>query len=617
MHMHDCRISLAELAAAGIRLQPSEAVAVTLDLLRQAHDGSLPGIPSPKTVRFCDDGTLAVDGPVSPSHSVERAARLLDSMLPGFDAPPELRAPGALRIVIARALGTLDLPPYATVDEFAQALQRFKSQDVTAAVQTLCQSWISSTNKPHPAVERNVAGGDLTISDIRRARRSTGLTLSDIAERSRIPVSLLRELEWGYFPNWPTDPYGRSQLVRYARAAELDEEVVLRAVWPSMLDGSGRPQPQKVVIGTIVDDAPEPVATASVVRMSIQVPELTARPARVERRSLVAAGAIAALIAVGFVPAVWQSAAPAPAVEVEVAPPSVPVASPTQSSNAAPAQRVAAVQPRPQPRANPAVHRAAPLTTDVGFSPAFASTGSAMFYHSAASGGSAIMRADTDGAGGLLRVTRVVDDDAQNFHARPSPDGEMIAFDSDREGERAVYVARADGRGVRRVTGEGFAAVPSWSPDGRTLAFVRAEADRPRVWNLWTVDLASGAMTRLTSHRVGQPWGAAWFPNGARIAYSHEDRLIVRNLDGSGQKIFESPKKGRMVRTPAVSPDGRYVMFQVYRDGAWLLDLTDGAMRRILTDPTAEEFTWAPDGHRVAYHSRRSGSWGVWDMAAR
>jgi Tol biopolymer transport system component len=257
------------------------------------------------------------------------------------------------------------------------------------------------------------------------------------------------------------------------------------------------------------------------------------------------------------------------------------------------------------------------LDEAVAFSPAFATTGSAVFYHSAAVGNSAIMRADTGESGEVLRVTSIVNDDAQNFHARPSPDGKMIAFDSDRQGERAVYVADADGHNVKRVSGEGFAAVPSWAPDGRRLAFVRAEPNRPRVWNLWTVDLASGETTRLTSHSVGQPWGAAWFPDGERIAYSHEDRLIVRTLDGRSQQIFPSPRKGRLLRTPAVSPDGRRVIFQVFRDGGWILDLNDGSMTRILTDPTAEEFSWSPDGQRVAYHSRNSGTWSVWMMAPR
>jgi Tol biopolymer transport system component len=58
-------------------------------------------------------------------------------------------------------------------------------------------------------------------------------------------------------------------------------------------------------------------------------------------------------------------------------------------------------------------------------------------------------------------------------------------------------------------------------------------------------------------------------------------------------------------------------MFQVFRDGAWLLDLTTGSMQRALDDPSAEEFTWAPDGRRVAFHSRRNGEWGLWVMSAR
>ncbi|HMF61148.1 MAG TPA: hypothetical protein VK595_12295, partial [Vicinamibacterales bacterium] len=64
-------------------------------------------------------------------------------------------------------------------------------------------------------------------------------------------------------------------------------------------------------------------------------------------------------------------------------------------------------------------------------------------------------------------------------------------------------------------------------------------------------------------------------------------------------------------------PDGRRVMFQVHRDGAWLLELADGTMRKVLSDPSAEEYTWAPDGRRVAYYSRSDGTWGVWVMAPR
>jgi Tol biopolymer transport system component len=240
-----------------------------------------------------------------------------------------------------------------------------------------------------------------------------------------------------------------------------------------------------------------------------------------------------------------------------------------------------------------------------------------MFYHADEDKGSALVRADTNGDGTVLRITRIVDDTANNFHIRPSPDGSRIAFDSDRDGIRGVYIADGDGQHVRRVSGEGFAAVPSWSPDGETLAFVREEPGKPKVWNLWTVQLESGQMRQLTKYGYGQPWGGSWFPDGRRIAYSHEDRLIVRDLESGAERVFATPIKGRLVRTPAVSPDGRRIVFQVYRDGAWLLDFPSGAVRKVLEDPTAEEYTWAPDGKRLAYHSRRSGIWGVWVMASR
>ena len=78
--------------------------------------------------------------------------------------------------------------------------------------------------------------------------------------------------------------------------------------------------------------------------------------------------------------------------------------------------------------------------------------------------------------------------------------------------------------------------------------------------------------------------------------------------------MLASPRPGRLARTPAVSPDGRRIVFQVHHDGTWLLDVATGAMTRVLADPTAEEFTWAPDGRHIAYHSRRGGTWSVWVM---
>jgi Tol biopolymer transport system component len=193
-----------------------------------------------------------------------------------------------------------------------------------------------------------------------------------------------------------------------------------------------------------------------------------------------------------------------------------------------------------------------------------------------------------------------------------SPDGTRVAFDSDRDGERAVYIADRNGADITRVSGRGHAANPSWSPDSTLLAFIKSESDRPRVWNLWLMDIATGKLRQHTAFRIGQVWGASWFPGGRRLAFSHEDQLIVADLQSGAREVYRSPVTGRLVRTPAVSPDGRRIVFQVSRDGVWILDIATGGMRRVLDDVTAEEFSWDPDGRRMAYHSRRDCEWRIW-----
>lgn len=767
MSTHDSQVSLADLASAGVPITHIEAVTVVRDVVMRAAQGSLPGIPSAQVVRLHASGEVSVEGPIATdTRAVLRAGHLLQALLPGFEAPQELRVPGALRLVVTRALGTVDLPPYASLGDFAEALGRFSVPDLAATVRDLVArhasvadslraadhreadtavgvvsgleaeprtSFAVEDQAAAPLVAQRPVENELTVSDIRRARRATGLTLAQISERSRISARLLVELEWGYLRNWPASHVGRTQLVRYARAAGLDDHLVVRTVWPLLEEavrergedfppditvipvpdaasaaplaahdvaahevrtvraadgrrsGGRRSDARRDVAGAVSpmrgsDVAPAVAAVVADVPLRPHTPADASAPAR---RRYLAALAIPALLAVGVAPAVWEWSAPtrsggpggASGQSAAAARPSQAPAA-TRASAPRPSDHVEPVQPRPseplqsaeavatrsgasdlrqpddaaqsrssvaapsgtagtlQARVEPArvgTGGSADSTDDVvpaarpvrgipdgpAYSPSFASVGSAMFYQAESGGRSALMRADTDSRGAILRITSVVDDRARNFHARPSPDGARIAFDSDRDGERAVYVANADGNDVKRISGDGFAAIPSWSPDGRTLAFVRAEPGRPKVWNLWTADVESGGARRLTSYTVGAPWGGSWFPDGRRIAYSHETDLVILDRETGKRRVFKSPVRGRLVRTPAVSPDGRRVMFQVYRDGAWLLDLTDGSMRKVLSDPSAEEYTWAPDGKRVAYHSRGTGNWGVWIMAPR
>ena len=698
-------VSLADVAAAGVRLRPYEAVTIAREVALQVVRGQIAGVPSPNVVRLSSNGRVSVEGPVAAGgRPVVRVAQLLDAMLSdhagGHEGGSEFRVPGGLKLVVARALGTLDLPPFGSLEAFVEALDRFAATDPAAAITSLVVSTVEATAarpperdaqappaaaqvqpfataqvqpfaaarasdaRPQPRegdVRRHPPRELLTISDIRRARRATGVPLVKVAARSRIPIGLLRQLEWGYFFNWPRGRYGRTQLVRYARAAGLDEELVLSTVTP-LIDG--------VEAQPALPQPPAQPAAESAALVTRPTAELDLRPAREvqvqvspgatflvpieaaevhrhrRRGGLVAA--LAAAAAVTIVAPMWWDYPGRPGL------PDAPVSQATGTTGntgnpaaAAPEQprevtdvATTATPPpaaRPEPAASgpvagaprqadavaavgtaPAASAAAEYQlAEQAFSPSRASSGTAMFFYERGAKGVSPVRDDTNGDGSVLRITRIVDDSANNYHVRPSPDGKRIAFDSDRDGTRGVYVANDDGQHVQRVSGEGFAAVPSWSPDGQTLAFVRAELDRPKVWNLWTLQLGSGEMRRITQHSDGQPWGASWFPDGQRIAYSHQDRLIVRDLQSGAERVFPTPVRGRLLRTPTVSPDGRRVVFQVERDGTWLLDLPGGAVRRVLEDPTAEEYTWAPDGKRLAYHSRRTGHWGVWVMASR
>jgi Tol biopolymer transport system component len=190
-----------------------------------------------------------------------------------------------------------------------------------------------------------------------------------------------------------------------------------------------------------------------------------------------------------------------------------------------------------------------------------------------------------------------------------SPDGKRVAFASDRGGTRAVYVADRDGKNIRRVSGVGVAQRPSWSPDSRRLAFERA--GRRGAWNLWTVELATGDLRQVSFDKAGRPSGVSWFPKGKTIGYTHETELRIVDLKSGQTRRFRAPRRSR-IGTPAVSPDGRRVVFTAGAEGTWLVDLSSRGrehMRRILADPTARAFSWAPDGKQLAYFSPRKGDW--------
>src|SRR5262249_46787645 len=122
-----------------------------------------------------------------------------------------------------------------------------------------------------------------------------------------------------------------------------------------------------------------------------------------------------------------------------------------------------------------------------------------------------------------------------------------------------IFIVNADGSGVTRVTSDVNDADPTWSPDGRKLAFVHVS-------------------------------------NGRR-------RLVTSTLDGSGLTVV-TPTLERDVDDPEWSPDGTRLTFSdfadvyvVTADGSTLVDFTADAGQ----PARADNPTWSPDGTRIAY----------------
>ena len=545
-------------------------------------------MPIPENIQLGSDGSvscIAADG----VPSVQSVADLLLMLLP--HGTPNVPAP--LRFAIARGLERVEAPGFASLEEFSNALARFEK-----------------------GASRDVLRGVLQRSGLRSRLIAARMALTAMTQGATGPSPA---------PAQPAAIPARPTLVVRKTAA-----------------GSSQPQP--------IDAAP------SIFRSFGADGE--AGPTRHASRgwALAAAAGFVASFAVGF--GVMDGitdrrAATRPVRSADVSAPGVSAAAPAANDSAAnpahvelkteivrvPTTPAAAGRIVPPPAAartappgdaprGPVEHlegqagaiRAVYAPTADAFSPAFASDGTAIFFHTGRERDArSAIEVATAGSetGGDLGIMTIVDDGSHNYHAQPSPDGRFVAFDSDRDGERGIYVANRDGSQVRRLSGAGYAAVPTWSRNSEWLAYIRAEAGKPSVWNLWVQPATGGRARRLTNYRYGQTWAASWFPDDRRIAYSHEDALMVMDLQTGEATRYRTPVRRQLVRTPAVSPDGTKIIFQVFGHGAWLLDLADGSARKVLTDPTAEEFAWSPDGRRVAFHSRRDGHWGIYVLARR
>jgi len=211
----------------------------------------------------------------------------------------------------------------------------------------------------------------------------------------------------------------------------------------------------------------------------------------------------------------------------------------------------------------------------------------------------------------------------------------MLAYCSNARGEWDIYVVEdteADPDRAVPVSETGTHDLhPTWSPDGRRLAWCSTDDLRRGRWILRIKDLETGRIQSLEDVEGLLP---EWSPRDSRIVFQRmkeRDRwlssLWVLDFDGSSARnltvLFASDAWAAI--NPAWSPDGKRVVFATAArtprpgdreeaDDLWVADADGSHATRLTASPASDWMpTWASDG-RIYFVSNRSGTPRIWSL---
>ncbi len=219
--------------------------------------------------------------------------------------------------------------------------------------------------------------------------------------------------------------------------------------------------------------------------------------------------------------------------------------------------------------------------------------------------------------GGQNPRSLTADSPVDDTHPAFSPDGEQIAFRSERGGG-GIFLMGATGESVKRLTEGGFN--PSWSPDGRQIVYSSDDFSGPDSRSgysqLLIVDVATGNQRHLNVDDGVQPH---WSPGGHRIAYwglvGASGQRDIWTVSPEGDDPIRVTEDAHTDWNPIWPPDGRYLYYSSDRGGSmniWRvrIDEESGQVQGAPEPVTLGGFTakwhlnFSADGRRIVYVER-------------
>jgi TolB protein len=231
-----------------------------------------------------------------------------------------------------------------------------------------------------------------------------------------------------------------------------------------------------------------------------------------------------------------------------------------------------------------------------------------------------------DGTG----LKQLTENAALDFDPEWSPDGERIAFQSDRTFFSDIFVMNADGTGQTNVTNNrAFDRSATFSPDGERIAFdsnldAGKGVDNPEGdFEIFAVGVDGAGLTQLTKNAESD-FQPDLSPDGKRIAFvsrrNFAPGIYTMNSDGTKQKkVSRGPAV--VFQSPSYAPDGERIAFVSDQNGPLNIYTmrADGRGQVRLTDngvPTIGGPVFSPSGKRIAFHTNRDGNFEIHKMRA-